>query len=42
LSSHLGEDEVNEVVVETSKDDDSLSNYREYPRSCELACPVAQ
>ncbi len=38
----MGEDEANEVIVEKSENDDSLSNYRKYCRACELVCPVAQ
>jgi hypothetical protein len=38
----MGEDEANEVIIETSEDDDIPGNYRMYCRACELACPVAR
>jgi len=38
----MGEDVANEVIVEKSENDDSLSNYRKYCRACELTCPVAR
>jgi len=38
----MGEDEVNEAVIENWEDGDSSDKVKKYCRACELACPVAR